>query len=1457
MRKVFLPLLFALGIGSPLSAQTGASGLPTVYGSVIFGLKWEQMENPPYGVYAVSPDNGAGIAAVVTGAHLKANGGGVYADGTYYAVNYETDAMGTDAWLRAYDVENGWALKRQVHLTSLTSVATDLAYDPAADVIYGCFWKNNSQYTLGTLDPVTGATTVIGDLSEQLFTLASTREGELYGIGEYGTLYKVDKTTAVLTAIGSTGKTIRYAQSATFDYATGRLVWAMTPHDFSQSVELCEVDVKTGETKTLTEVPNRYELTGIFTKSPFTLDGAPARPGSLKMDFPKGALTGDVSFSLPAQTFGGTALSADGLTYTVLLDGAAVAQDVSARPGDEIKFAPTLTQGMHSLKIAAANATGRSPYLRADFWAGKDAAKALNPQGSLAGDGTMNLSWDAPTVGAHGGYIDTSDLSYKVERTPDGKVVYEGKATSCNDASVPSLNYGYYRYCVTAFASGEKGDTALTEEYTLGRATPLPYTQDFSDASKMELMSIIDANGDGYTWAADGGAMVYSFSENRQDADDWLVTPPFTFDTEHVYQLAFDAKTDEGATETVGAYMGSLVDSRSLTTELLAPTAVTSADYKRIKANFRPSKDATRFVGLHVTSTYKEGSNLVVDNLSVSELASVKAPAAPTSVSAEAGANGTLRATLRFTLPATDIDGGTLASIDHVDIVRESDDMVVGTLEDVQPGGTYSYEVSESAAGERTYSVTAYNDYDGGMPAVVTVFVGNDKPGQVRSLKAEGADDGTVTLSWQAPDGGEHGGYMDSSSLKYRVTNVGGVSSKTATVESTGYTDKLTLSEGVQKLAWYTVAAQNAAGRGKEAYTDTIFVGAPYSLPLKESFSRRGMDNGPWNIVSSSAAEWMLLSEGTYASPADEDGGLMAFTTLVEGAEARLVSPKFAVSGSKYPRLAFYVWHMAQCRGTLAVSVRDAKGVLHEIGTVTPSEGTDTLAENKGEWREHVFNLGDYTAESYIQLVFTGRGGDTDDVSWFVPIYLDKISVIDQLDYSLRMLQISTKDNVTRTEVGEPLEITATLANSGAKTASGYTVRLYRNGAEIASVQGADISAGSYGSVVFTDTPNGDAAESSEYSAVIDWEDDANKDDNTSNTLQLTILPGKPYVSALSAVRSGDDAVLSWQRPAGADKGTTAETVTEGFESYFPFTITNFGEWTLYDGDKQTTLGIQDGTGYFVQYPNVESPMAYQVFNPSSVSLSALYYSAHKGTQCAAAFSAGRYTANDDWLISPEVDGAQTVTFWACSPDNAWFGTSEQVELMYSTTGRDVADFTRAGELITVPGRWTEYSRELPAGTRYFALHCVSLDQYILFLDDITYRKAARDFRLLGYNVYRDGTLVNAAPLSAPSYTDAGAGNRASKYTVTAVYNVGESVHSPAAAYDPTGIESVSASSESWRVSAQNGRLAVSSAPAGRVSVYDASGRKLHEADGAFAVTLPSGAYLLRSGESTYKAVVR
>lgn len=415
--------------------------------------------------------------------------------------------------------------------------------------------------------------------------------------------------------------------------------------------------------------------------------------------------------------------------------------------------------------------------------------------------------------------------------------------------------------------------------------------------------------------------------------------------------------------------------------------------------------------------------------------------------------------------------------------------------------------------------------------------------------------------------------------------------------------------------------------------------------------------------------------------------------------------------------------------------------------------------------------------------------------------------------------------------MGDDVNFTLTINNKGTREADNYRVRLFRDSLCVDSVAGPTVAAEGYATVSLHDAPNADAAETSRYTATIDWDDDADLTDNTSPTCVVTVLPGRPFVSNVQAAKNNGSVTLSWQEPQGIAAGTEAATVTEDFESYAAFTISHFGEWALHDGDRQTTLGIQDGKGYFVQYDNVESPMAFQIFNPSAVNLSSYYFPTHSGNQVAAAFNAGRYTANDDWLISPEVDGAQTITFWACSPDASYYDTNERMEVLYSTTDTLVTSFTKIGNTYTVPQAWTQYSVALPEGTRHFAIRCTSLDQYILFVDDITYRKAARDFRLLGYNVYRNGTLLTAAPIAATSYTDASSSE--GDYCVSAVYNTGESRQTAAQWVSPSGI---------------GGLTTDSSAP---TAVYDAQGRLLP------STSLPAthGVYIVRKGGKTVKVM--
>lgn len=82
--RLLYAALGALALTTPVTAQTN----PTVYGSVVFGHEWEDMEAPPYGLYSMPADNGNAIKLEVRNDAIKANGGGVYIDGMYHLVDF-------------------------------------------------------------------------------------------------------------------------------------------------------------------------------------------------------------------------------------------------------------------------------------------------------------------------------------------------------------------------------------------------------------------------------------------------------------------------------------------------------------------------------------------------------------------------------------------------------------------------------------------------------------------------------------------------------------------------------------------------------------------------------------------------------------------------------------------------------------------------------------------------------------------------------------------------------------------------------------------------------------------------------------------------------------------------------------------------------------------------------------------------------------------------------------------------------------------------------------------------------------------------------------------------------------------------------------------------------------------------------------------------------------------------
>ena len=105
------------------------------------------------------------------------------------------------------------------------------------------------------------------------------------------------------------------------------------------------------------------------------------------------------------------------------------------------------------------------------------------------------------------------------------------------------------------------------------------------------------------------------------------------------------------------------------------------------------------------------------------------------------------------------------------------------------------------------------------------------------------------------------------------------------------------------------------------------------------------------------------------------------------------------------------------------------------------------------------------------------------------------------------------------------------------------------------------------------------------------------------------------------------------------------------------------------------------------------------------------------GSQMLGSF-APRTGASDDWLIWPRLaGGVQLVKFFARSILNIY---PESFEVLVSTTDAARESFTRVAS-HTVGMKWTPVAIVLPEDTRYFAVRCVSPNQFALMLDDITY----------------------------------------------------------------------------------------------------------------------------------------
>lgn len=941
--------------------------------------------------------------------------------------------------------------------------------------------------------------------------------------------------------------------------------------------------------------------------------------------------------------------------------------------------------------------------------------------------------------------------------------------------------------------------------------TQLPYRQTFDDVSDFETFVVADENNDQQTWQYDDIDQAVR-CERDYDADDWLLTPVFALDKGKTYRLTFIAYNEMEGAETIAVFMGSGRRVSAMTISVLPTTTVSTTTPQTYTTIFTVEESDDYRIAFHHSTTNDPYSNcLYLDNISLEETTSRAAPAPVSDLTVAPGAQGALTATISLRVPDQTIDQQPLSEVTKVSLYR--DNLLIHTFDAPAPGATLTYTDNDGVTnGLHVYKAIATNDEGSSDPTETKAYIGTDVPGAVENLHFNyDYDTYEAIVTWDAPTIGANGGYIDPSHIRYSLRKYPLTSDKTITpapISETRFEDHVDIEwlDSVAEVRYreteeqyhypvahtividgqgrtcYYVKAVNDIGTGPEATSESYIIGDAYTLPFEESFPGGWSTHYWYKPVTSGHSRWYELSDERFSQ--DGDNGFLAFTASVNDEDqtsieetAMAQTGRLCMTDVTNPYISLYYLCAYAMAYPLLVKVSTDGQHFTTVATLDTSNEA-----NAGRYvRATVPLTGLAGAKScYVAI-------ETTIVNTTELIYVDNILIYDQKNHDLTA-KISHLPSHLRSDEARTMSVTVSNMGDQDVAEGTYTLDVLVNGQLAGSVQGPAVKALEMATANVAVTASVQAPSLSDILLRVNYDADQNLTNNLIGGDSIKVQhPSYPTPRTLVVAENDGKATLQWQAPL--PPRTTDEAVTDSFEDYEDFTISDIGDWVLIDGDQRLTYSW--GEDY--NWPNRTRPHAFIVMTPAEVDLPntggkglSANWQAHTGDKMLMSSSA----VSDDWLISTELSGrAQTITFFARAT-NSYL---ETFDVRYSTTDTEPSSFTRMGQEESLIGSaWKQYCYDLPEGSRHFAIHKTSDDGFMLFIDDVTFipdTLARQDITLQGYNIYRNGVRLNEALIMQNTYTDTADGSDA-VYTVTAVYDKGESASSNEA-YIVSGISEI------------------------------------------------------------------
>lgn len=1134
----------------------------------------------------------------------------------------------------------------------------------------------------------------------------------------------------------------------------------------------------------------------------------------------------------------GTEAKASALTQSVLAATEVAVTEYTTYENEAVEVAET---GYYHFGIHAISDADQFRLMVANFVveAGVEAAApaAVTDFAVVQTEGKLEavVSFKAPTKTVGGD--DLTDLT-QIDILRDGAVIKsltEGVTPGAELSYVDNdeaLTVGTYTYQVIPYNAVGNGEKSEEKSIFLSVALEVPHTFDFSQ-NLLDQFAVIDNNADGKTWSWSSSNGAYYPYHGTNAADDYLITLPFNLKAGKTYNVVVNAKGSASYPERLEVKAGKAATVEGLTEQVIAPVDVKLGDFEDIEGTFTPAEDGQYYFAIHAISD-ADMLNLCVKALAIELAPEATAPAAIADFTATPGAEGALEANLAFTAPAKAINGSDLTGTVDVKIYRDNE--VVNTLTGVAVGAATTWKDTDVEDGKTyTYYLVAANASGDGLKSEkASVYVGVDALGGVPGFTASNVTPSTITFTWNAAEG-VHGGYINTAAIEYTIYSmhveeveiipgwtmqelVADEAVTTVTGETTATIDYNTL-QGEQNYQYFGISAAYGTDETDpaEAYT-AVLVGAPYELPIAESFTDKTLH---YNWESNGG-----LGIDTYSS--DEDGVALKLYNNGNGSEVYFALPRVDLVSAANPTIIFDAFNGQNVDKVKVVGSADGAD-LTVLGEFNLSSDYTTIKQALTSIKG--------TAYSSVGILATIPTASVDQYEDYVVI--DNIRIVDLYEYNLKA-EISAPKSVV---AGKSAKVVATVTNEGENAAQGYTVTVKAGEKVITSVIGSDELAPfakdeievEYETSIF------DEAGDVNLTVTVDYENELYPDDNTASTIITVKEPTAGAPASLTAVDKGAEGVeLTWAMPAAS---RAADAVTEDFEDtdvFEPFSLGGitadehngaFGDWKLYDGNGITVYGFQG-----IEFPDAYQVAAWQVVNTDEVSaLAENGYTANSGVQYLWSFcpaGENNYPAADHWLISPELSGAaQTVSFYARAI-TANYG-AETFEVWASTTDDNVESFTKVADYSTEAVEWTEFTADLPAGAKYFAIRHTSQDIFGLLVDDVTYAAAGASAPVpTSFNIYFEKDKVASVEGDKTTYTVAVDKLTAGEHTfaVTAVYATGaESKPVTATVTVTTDIRQIAADGKAVDIYSVDGKLVRSQATSldGLKGLYIVDGKKI------------------------------